>query len=171
MPKILTAAFCTVVLLISNALQSNAQCYTKELVKGKSIFRGMPDYIYVRSDSTYLGMTFTLETDENNMYKLEIKSDATNDFGEADSTVLQIENMSSITFALKPGISSVTDGGLKSTVVGMNISQQNLEVLKGRRVINVSAYRKGKKVDLEVFDEGFLRQQLECLMGVGKAGG
>ncbi len=105
------------------------------------------------------------------MYKLEIKSDATNDFAEADSTVLQMENMSSITFALKPGITSITDGGLKSTVVRENISLQNLEALKGRRVISVSAYRRGKKVDLEVFDEGFLVGQIQCLMGVGKVGG
>ncbi len=171
MPKILIAALCTVILLISSAMQINAQCYTKELVKGKSILRGTPDYIYVRSDSTYVGMTFTLEKDENSSYKLEIKSDATNDFAEPDSAVLLMENISTITFALKPGISSITDGGLRSTVVRANVSLQNLEALKGRRVISVSAYRKGKKVDLEVYDEGFLVKQFQCLEGVGKNGG
>lgn len=170
MPKILIA-LCTVILLITSAMQSNAQGYTKELVQGKSVLRGMPDYIYVRDDPTYFGMTFTLEKHENNMYKLEIKSDATNDFADPDSAVLQMENNSFITFALKAGITTITDGGLRSTVVRENLSLQDLEALKGRRVISVSAYRRGKRVDLEVYDEGFLRHQFQCLMGVGKVGG
>jgi len=171
MPKILIATISMAVLLISSALPGNAQCFTKEIINGKNMLRGTPDYIYVRTDTNYLGMTFALEKDGNSIYKLEIKSDATKDFAEPDSAVLQMENSSLISFALKPGITSISDGNLKSTKIQVIIPLHNLGVLQGRKVINVSAYRMGKKIDIPVYDELFLIQQFQCMKDVSKSGG
>lgn len=112
---------------------------------------------------SYIGMTFTLIKDIKELYNLEVICDATDDFAAPDSLILQIENSLPIGFALKPGITSIVDGDLQRSILQLNLPLQSLRVLQEHNVINVTAYRGAKKLDLPVYDELFLRQQFNCL--------